>query len=258
MLDYKRYIVFYCNLVLLFVIPSTSFAQILSEQPSDSSSGSHFLKKIPYKELAVPVGLITYGIVAKGNPVLKGIDEDIRKSVSRGNGRKIKLDDFTRLAGTAGVFVLDAAGIPAKHNLKQRLFTTAVSNIIMTSTVKIMKSTIPVWRPDSSANNSFPSGHAATAFVGAELLWQEYRQESIWYGIAGYAVAAGTGYLRMHNDKHWFSDIAMGAGVGILSTKIAYWLLPLVDSRLQNSKKSYVVLPTYNGRQFCLSASLQF
>ncbi len=168
------------------------------------------------------------------------------------------MDDFTRFAGTAGVFVLDAVGVPAKHNLKQRLFTTAVSNIIMTSTVKIMKSTIPVWRPDSSANNSFPSGHAATAFVGAELLWQEYRQESIWYGIAGYAVAAGTGYLRMHNDKHWFSDIAMGAGVGILSTKIAYWLLPLVDSRLQNSKKSYVVLPTYNGRQFCLNASLQF
>ena len=202
--------------------------------------------------------MITYGIVAKGNPFLKGIDEDIRDGVSRGNNQKIKLDDFTRFAGTAGVFVLDAVGVPAKHNLKQRLFTTAVSNIIMTSTVKIMKSTIPVWRPDSSANNSFPSGHAATAFVGAELLWQEYRQESIWYGIAGYAVAAGTGYLRMHNDKHWFSDIAMGAGVGILSTKIAYWLLPLVDSRLQSSKKSYVVLPTYNGRQFCLNASLQF
>ncbi|WP_341832549.1 hypothetical protein AACH28_06260 [Sphingobacterium thalpophilum] len=98
MIDYWKQIVFYWLLVLLFVMPVTSFAQILSEQPSDSSSRSHFFKKIPYKELAVPVGLITYGIVAKGNPFLKGIDEDIRDGVSRRNNQKIKLDDFTRFA----------------------------------------------------------------------------------------------------------------------------------------------------------------
>lgn len=258
MIDFKRYIVFYFILVLLFVFPVLSFGQINSAQSSDSSERSHFFNKIKYSELIIPAGLISYGIVSKGSPFFKGIDEDIRNGVSRGNNPQIKLDDFSRFAGTAGVFALDAVGIPAKHNLKQRLFTAAVSNMIMTATTRIMKSTIPVWRPDGSANNSFPSGHAATAFVGAELLWQEYREESIWYGIAGYAAAAGTGYLRMYNDKHWFSDIAMGAGVGILSAKIAYWLLPLVDNRLQNPKKSYVILPIYTGGQFCLNASLQF
>lgn len=258
MADCKRYFIFYCMLVLLCVFPIKSFAQVVSATASDSSGRSCFFKEIPYSELVVPVGLITYGIVARESPFLKNVDEDIRDKLSKGSTRKIKLDDFSRFAGTAGIFVLDAVGIPAKHNLRQRIFTAAVSNIIMTSTVRIMKSTIPVWRPDSSANNSFPSGHAAAGFVGAELLWQEYRQESIWYGIAGYAVAAGTGYLRVYNNKHWFSDIAMGAGVGILSTKIAYWLLPFVDNRLQGRGKNYVVLPSYNGKQFCLNASINF
>ena len=258
MMDSKKLVMLYGILVLLLVSPIVSFAQFSSQHVADLNRGRSFFSKIPFKELAIPVGLISYGVIARQNPFLKGIDEDIRGAIAKGNHPEIKLDDYSRLVGTVSVFALDAVGIPAKHNLRQRIFTTAVSNIIMTSAVKIMKSSIPVWRPDNSENNSFPSGHTATAFVGAELLWQEYKHESIWYGIAGYTIAAGTGYLRMYNDKHWFSDIAMGAGIGILSTKISYWLLPLVDDRLQSRGKNYVVLPTYNGRQFCLNANLNF
>lgn len=32
---------------------------------------------------------------------------------------------------------------------------------------------------------------------------------NMWYGIAGYAVAAGTSFFRIYNDRHWFSDVAM-------------------------------------------------
>lgn len=104
----------------------------------------------------------------------------------------------------------------------------------------------------------FRLGIQRTAFVGAELLWQEYKDQSIWYGVAGYAVATGTGFFRMYNNKHWLSDVAMGAGIGILSTKIAYWLLPLFDRTLGAQNSNYVVLPSYNGKQFCLSAHLRF
>jgi membrane-associated phospholipid phosphatase len=34
-------------------------------------------------------------------------------------------------------------------------------------------------------------------------------------------VATGTGFFRMYNDRHWLTDVAAGAGIGILCTKTA-------------------------------------
>jgi membrane-associated phospholipid phosphatase len=93
-----------------------------------------------------------------------------------------------------------------------------------------------VERPDGSSNNSFPSGHTANAFMGAEFLYQEYKDVSPWYGIAGYVVATGTGLFRMYNNRHWFSDVVAGAGFGILSTKVAYWIYPWMKEKIFKEK----------------------
>jgi membrane-associated phospholipid phosphatase len=29
----------------------------------------------------------------------------------------------------------------------------------------------------------------------------------------------------MYNDRHWLTDVAAGAGIGILCTKTAYWFV---------------------------------
>ena len=111
--------------------------------------------------------------------------------------------------------------------------------------------TASVERPDGTSFNSFPSGHTATAFMGAELMNQEYKHQSIWYSIAGYTVATGTGVFRMYNNRHWLSDVVAGAGVGILSAKAGYWLYPYV-SKLFNGKKpnkETTFLPMYDGKQ---------
>ena len=47
---------------------------------------------------------------------------------------------------------------------------------------------------------------------------------SPWIGIGGYVMAASTGALRVYNNKHWVGDVAFGAGLGILCTKLAYKL----------------------------------
>lgn len=91
-----------------------------------------------------------------------------------------------------------------------------------------VKTLTKVIRPDGSTPNSFPSGHTATAFVGAEILRREYWNVSPWIGIAGYAVAAGTGFLRMYNNRHWLTDVVAGAGFGILCAQAAYWLYPVI------------------------------
>lgn len=257
----KTKIIFSCGIALLWMHlccgQQAVQGLVLTADSLDQPKTSVF-QKIPYLELAAPVALMSYGIIALESHYLLHANAEAQAHLQEHVRYKINIDDFSQYAGTASTFALDAFGIKAKHNLRQRLFTAAVSHAIMASSVYIVKSTGNVWRPDNSANNSFPSGHTATAFVGAELLWQEYKDKSIWYGITGYAVAAGTGFFRMYNDKHWFSDVAMGAGIGILSTKIAYWLLPLVDHKLTKGKSSHVFVPGYNGKQFTFAACLRF
>jgi membrane-associated phospholipid phosphatase len=121
----------------------------------------------------------------------------------------------------------------------------------MSGSVLGLKSLAKVERPDGSANNSFPSGHTATAFCGAEFLWQEYKDVNILYGISGYVVAAGTGFFRMYNNRHWLSDVVMGAGIGIISTKMAYWMYPYVQRIFLKSEKrvSTIIAPFYTGKQ---------
>ena len=116
----------------------------------------------------------------------------------------------------------------------------------MGTTVYAVKNITKVQRPDGSGSNSFPSGHTATAFAAAEFMRQEYKDASPWYGIAGYAAAMATGILRLYNNKHWVSDVVAGAGVGILSTKLAYWIYPAIKRKFFKHKSiNTMVMPFY-------------
>ena len=72
--------------------------------------------------------------------------------------------------------------------------------------------------------------------MGAEFLRKEYQHVSPWIGITGYAVAAGTGFFRMYNNRHWLTDVLTGAGIGILSAKTAYWLYPTISKTFFRKK----------------------
>ena len=54
----------------------------------------------------------------------------------------------------------------------------------------------------------------------------EYGEEYPAIAVAGYTVATGIGFLRMYNNRHWASDVLAGAGIGILSASLMYWLAP--------------------------------
>ena len=121
-----------------------------------------------------------------------------------------------------------------------------LSNAMMGITVQSLKSITKIQRPDGFGTNAFPSGHTATAFVAAEFLHQEYKDVSPWYGVAGYAAAITTAYLRMYNNKHWFRDLLPGAGIGILSTKAAYWIYPAIKRKFFKDKPmNTLVMPFY-------------
>ncbi|MDG3581024.1 phosphatase PAP2 family protein [Galbibacter pacificus] len=188
-----------------------------------------------YKALIIPSVMIGYGLIATESHSLIDINNGIKEEVTEHIDEKFTVDDISQYVPAIAVYGLNMFGVKGKHNLKDRSIVLATSYLIMSSSILGLKTITRVERPDGSSRNSFPSGHTATAFVGAEFLWQEYKDVSIWYGLAGYAVATGTGFFRIYNDRHWFSDVVAGAGIGILSTKIAYWITPFIEKKCLKS-----------------------
>lgn len=169
----------------------------------------------------LPVSLIKYGIVGLDTPNLKRWNTGIRSEVLERISTNYRADDYFQYVPGLAVYLLDDAGIKAKHSLWDRTAILAGLFVLQTAVVQIFKYTTNVMRLDSSAANSFPSDHTALAFSGAEFLWQEYKEHTVWIGVAGYAIAGTIGFARVNNNKHWLTDVFAGAGIGILSTKIS-------------------------------------
>ena len=72
----------------------------------------------------------------------------------------------------------------------------------------------------SFEDNSFPSGHTTVAFALATSFSREIDGE--WDDVAFFSLASLTAYSRMHDNRHWFSDVVFGAGVGILSARFIH------------------------------------
>lgn len=77
-----------------------------------------------------------------------------------------------------------------------------------------LKYSVEERRPDGSGDDSFPSGHTAISFAGAEFIRKQYG----WgWGAPAYAAASFVGWSRVHTQDHWSHDVAVGAAIGILS-----------------------------------------
>ncbi len=67
-------------------------------------------------------------------------------------------------------------------------------------------------RPDGIGFDSFPSGHTSTTFQSASFIQRRYGWK---YGIPAYALAGFTGFSRINADRHYLSDVLVGAAIGI-------------------------------------------
>jgi hypothetical protein len=224
------------------------------------SSKYLFKSDIKVESFIIPSISLAYGIIGLESHTLQNINTGTQYEIKEHIDRRISIDDISQYSPFITVYGLDIAGVGSRNNFRDRTLIIGTAYLLMGTTVNLIKMTGNVQRPDGSSSNSFPSGHTATAFMGAEFLYQEYKHRSPWIGIAGYAVAAGTGYFRMYNNRHWLTDVAAGAGIGMLSTKIAYKLHPFLKRKLfrNNKRLNGIVLPRVDGSSYGFVMSLNF
>ena len=211
----------------------------------------------PYKFMDdmtfVGIPLFVAGLALKGDKAMFRVnakaDQGGKRNTQLLTDFKTGIDDYTQFFGPAMVVGLKLGGYEGRSDWPRLLASAGMSYLIMAGLVNGIKYTAKEMRPDGSTANSWPSGHTATAFVGASLLHKEYGlTRSPWWSVAGYGVATATGVMRVLNNRHWISDVMSGAGIGIMSTELGYALCDLMfkqkgllrnDMILENEKPSF-------------------
>ncbi|GGE90560.1 PAP2 superfamily protein [Chishuiella changwenlii] len=208
--------------------------------------------KLNYKHLIAPTVLIGFGIVGLESDGLKQLNLSTRNEINEHQPKHISLDNYTQFAPALMVYGLNAFGVKGKHNFRDRTIIYTTSQLISAAFVVPLKHLTNEERPDKSNRLSFPSGHTAIAFSSAQFMFREYRDTNFWLSISGYSFAVFTGIYRMVNDKHWINDVVAGAGCGILSTELAYFLYPKINGLLlrKEKKSTTMIAPFYQNKSF--------
>ena len=96
------------------------------------------------------------------------------------------------------------------------------TNVIVEVTKRVTHRT----RPDGESNGSnaaFPSSHAANAFALAWVVWRRWPRAGPW----AFSCAAVVAYSRIYLNRHFFSDVLVGAIVGL----VCGWLVEVALKR---------------------------
>jgi len=245
----------YIAIVLAITFPYLGYAQETDSIPHNKTG--------EIVGIAIPAAAIIYGAISLGDNGIRQLDYSVRDNLVERNALwHVKWDDYLQFSPAVAAFGMKLGGVQSTHKLLDMAILYALSNGVNGVVVEASKFIVGRERPDQSDHFSFPSGHTSTAFVAAEFLHQEYKDQSVWISVGGYSMATLIGVARVYNNKHWVSDVVTGAGVGILSTKAVYWVYPylqkIVGVGTKNKKTSAILLPDYEQGNWGVSLSCSF
>lgn len=171
-------------------------------------------------------------------------DENVRDFVLR--NRNDKLDPIVRygvnpignLYSYSFLALFYVNGLIVKNERTKKTAMEAVKALVFTSVfTQAVKRIVQRERPyenvpvdaDDSFNflegdnqyASFFSGHTSTAFCLATIFAKEYKEKN-WVPYVSYGLAGAAGLGRMYLDKHWSSDVLVGAAVGYYMANVIH------------------------------------
>jgi membrane-associated phospholipid phosphatase len=111
-----------------------------------------------------------------------------------------------------GIYLADRVFGYVGQDTRRRLGFTFSSLLSVSIVTYILKPSIGRERPNGRGNLSFPSGHTSFTFGIAEVIRTLYGKRA---GSVFYLIALNTGISRIHDNKHYLSDVIAGAGLGV-------------------------------------------
>ena len=179
---------------------------------------------------------LTVGLILGGAVILYTQDEQIRKIAERNQSQA--MDNVTDVLSPLGKYysVLGYASAAYIYGLAEKNQNVQAKSLILLKTILItaaftyaVKSLTHRARPyqendsrlwegpfGTTRYSSFPSGHTTATFTIATFLLKETK--STFVKVMGYTIASLVALSRVYDDKHWSSDIYIGA---VLGTAIA-------------------------------------
>lgn len=220
----------------------------------------------PYRfraaDIILPASIICIGMAGLEWKGLKNVNHKVTDALwDNGSHGKIRIDEVTPYLPIAATYGLNLCGVKGLHSYADLTIITATAYLMMAAVVYPTKDFIYSPRPGGDPRvNSFPSGHTAWAFTGAEIMRREFSHVSPWIGVSGYLVAAGTAFMRLYNGAHWLTDVLAGAGIGILCAEGAYWLYPAVTKHLfpKQYRNNIYLSPTAWHNSFGFACAITF
>ena len=199
--------------------------------------------------------LITLGIVG-ATGILYWQDQNIRHWFR--NHKTSTLDNLSPIVEKFGVFGVDlgllalyggAGYLVKKEKMKETALLSLESFLVSGAITVGVKGAVGRARPDVGGKSdfrpfsldleytSFPSGHASDAFSIASVFADMHDSPSV--GVAAYSIASLVGLQRIYADRHWASDVLVGAAIGtVVGKSVVYlhkerkdsaYVIPLVD-----------------------------
>ena len=185
-------------------------------------------KKSFFTKAILPATLITTGLIVNKKETKTGFRQWL---LDNGVTSTTNIDDYLQHAPIAMLYMNGLASKTDRRELGRQSRHLLISQVFTLSTVYFLKTVTKETRPNGGSR-AFPSGHTAYAFASADVFYHALKDNQPILAYAGYIPALATGVYRLTRDKHWISDVLVGAGIGMLFSRLTYHL------NIWNTKKA--------------------
>jgi len=224
-------------LVSAFVLAMPVHAQTLNAPDTAAQRSPHLFRR---RDLLIAGGFVA-GAVAMA-PLDRTFAHELQDSSVQANTFLRKSATGVRVLGVPGSLVISgglyAVGTVIHHPHVADTGLHTFESIVMAEAItSLAKGVVGRSRPNAAPDDPFdygfgrgfgadkhqsmPSGHTSGAFAaaaaGASEIGQWWPKHRTLAAVGLYSAASLVGISRMYNNKHWASDVVVGAGIGAFS-----------------------------------------
>jgi hypothetical protein len=202
------------------LVPAPVLAQTVEAPSQPMPSFASLFKDLPadFVQLARPESAIILGVGGGVAAAVHPRDVQWTRGAVANHALEDTLDSgqyigdgFTQAGAAVATYLVGRMS----HNVRVATIGSELvrAQIVAGALTEGLKLTVNRTRPNGQTL-SFPSGHSSASFATASVLQREMGWK---VGAAAYAFASYVAVSRMSENKHYASDVAFGAAIGILA-----------------------------------------